>query len=230
MKKFLTAEWNNLINITYAVDPELLQAHLPEGLSLDIIDGKAFVSLVAFEFNEVRLKGIKIPFHNRFPEINLRFYVNRNGKRGVVFIKEFVPKYFVALVANRIYNEPYHAIPMKVRTEIKKEGIVSEHDFQYEDASFNVSVTTGPKSFIPESNSTEHYFKEHEIGFGRDKKGKTLSYEVKHPVWEIFPVEKYVLNVNFEKLYGKKWNFLDQAKPYNVMFAKGSEIIVFSKT
>lgn len=229
MKKFLTAEWNHLINITYAVDPEVLKPYLPKGLSLDLIQGKAFVSLVAFEFNSVRVKGMRIPFHTNFPEINLRFYVNQNGKRGVVFIKEFVPKYFVALVANKIYNEPYHSIPMKVRTKITVDQIVSEHNFHYDTSPFNVSVTASNKAYIPEAESMEHFFKEHEIGFGRDKKGNTLSYLVKHPVWEIFPVEKYSLNVNFEKVYGKNWKFLNSTEPHHVLFAKGSEVSVFDK-
>lgn len=90
-KTFLTAKWKNLIYVTYDIDPEFLLPHLPKGLNLDTIDGRAFVSFVAFDFEGVRIKGIKIPFHCNFPEINLRFYVNKNGKRGVVFIKEFVP-------------------------------------------------------------------------------------------------------------------------------------------
>ena len=46
MKPFLTAGWTNLINITYAVPPEMLFPYLPKGVEPDIINGKAFVSLV----------------------------------------------------------------------------------------------------------------------------------------------------------------------------------------
>jgi uncharacterized protein YqjF (DUF2071 family) len=50
-RPFLTADWTYLANITYAVDPSLLIAHLPNGLQLDTMDGKAFVSIVAFNFH-----------------------------------------------------------------------------------------------------------------------------------------------------------------------------------
>lgn len=229
MSVFLTAKWNNLINITYAVDPEILLPHLPEGLNLDIIDGKAFVSFVAFEFNDVCIKGVKIPFHKNFPEINLRFYVNKNGKRGVVFIKEFVPKYFVALIANTIYNEPYSAIKMQNTVENGDKEILVKHTFCVQDEWFNITVTADSKSIIPHHESIEHFFKEHDIGFGKSKKDKTIEYFVEHPVWEIYPNPKIKSTVCFEKIYGKKWAFLDSQKPLNVLLAKGSEVKVFDK-
>lgn len=229
MSVFLTAEWNYLINITYAVDPKVLMPHLPKGLNLDIIDGKAFVSFVAFEFNDVNVKGFKIPFHRKFPEINLRFYVNRNGKRGVVFIKEFVPKYFVALIANKIYNEPYSAVKMNHDLQkIEKELKVS-HSICINNEWHSISVIAENKPFTPSVNSTEHYFKEHEIGFGKDKKGNTLEYKVEHPVWEIYPINKIESTICFAKIYGKDWAFLDSEKPFNTLLARGSGIKVFDK-
>ncbi|MBL0327980.1 MAG: DUF2071 domain-containing protein [Bacteroidetes bacterium] len=229
MSVFLTAKWNNLINITYAVDPEILLPHLPKGLNLDIIDGKAFVSFVAFEFNDVCVKGFRIPFHRSFPEINLRFYVNKNGKRGVVFIKEFVPKYFVARIANTIYNEPYSSIKMKNTVENSNNEIRVKHSFCLQEEWFDISVTAENKSIIPPFESMEHFFKEHDIGFGKSKKNRTIEYLVEHPVWEVYPNPKVESNVCFEKIYGKKWAFLDSQKPFNVLLAKGSEVKVFDK-
>ena len=105
--KFLTATWARLLNLTYGVDPKLLEPHVPPGVDLDVIDGQAFVSLVAFDFLDTKVKGIKLPFHVNFPEINLRYYLKYKGKTGVAFIKEFVPKFCIAFVADKIYNEPY---------------------------------------------------------------------------------------------------------------------------
>ena len=230
MSVFLTAEWNYLINITYAVEPSVLLPYLPKGLNLDTIDGKAFVSFVAFEFNDVKVKGIKIPFHRSFPEINLRFYVNKNGKRGVVFIKEFVPKYFVALVANKMYNEPYSARKMNHSQEKSESELLVKHSFCVNSEWFNIGVTVENKPYIPSNNSLEHFFKEHEIGFGKDKKGNTLEYKVEHPVWEIYPIKNINSTVCFGKIYGSAWAFLDSEKPFNTLLAKGSAIKVFDKT
>lgn len=230
MSVFLTAEWNYLINITYAVDPDILLPYLPKGLNLDIIDGKAFVSFVAFEFNDVKVKGFKIPFHKKFSEINLRFYVNKNGRRGVVFIKEYVPKYFVALIANKIYNEPYSAIKMNYSIQKTEIDLKVTHSFCVDEKWFNVSLVAENKSNTPDSDTIEHFFKEHEVGFGKDKKGNTLEYKVEHPIWEIYPIKNIESTICFEKVYGKEWAFLDSEKPFNILLAKGSKIKVFDKS
>ncbi|MGB1217645.1 MAG: DUF2071 domain-containing protein, partial [Saprospiraceae bacterium] len=107
MRPFLTAEWRHIILLTYEVDSELLEPYLPKGMVLDTYKGRTFVSVVAFDFLKTCIKGIPIPFHYNFPEINLRFYVRNGEKRGVVFIKEIVPKFMISLVAKKLYNEPY---------------------------------------------------------------------------------------------------------------------------
>src|SRR6516225_5763311 len=111
-RPFLTARWTNLVLATYAVPPELLRPRLPLGLDLDLREGQAFVSLVAFDFRDTRVLGVPWPGYRNFPEINLRFYVRRGDERGVVFLREFVPKRLVAWLARLLYNEPYLAAPM----------------------------------------------------------------------------------------------------------------------
>src|ERR1700687_2292845 len=98
---FLSADWRDLAMLNYEVDPDLLRKHVPAGTVLGSIDGKTFVSLVGFRFCNTRLFGrLPIPFHADFDEVNLRFYVRRRhsgeDRRGVVFIREIVPKRAVA--------------------------------------------------------------------------------------------------------------------------------------
>ena len=114
---FLTAEWRKLIIINYNIDPEILAPYVPNGTELDFYNNTCYVSIVGFLFQETKLLGIKIPFHSNFEEVNLRFYVrhkeNNHWKRGVVFIKELVPKPALTLVANSIYKENYQTVPMQ---------------------------------------------------------------------------------------------------------------------
>ncbi len=231
MKTFLTAHWKNVILFTYAVSPEILVPHLPKGIELDTKDGQAFLSLVAFEFLNTRVKGIKIPFHVNFPEINLRFYVHKNGKRGVVFIKELVPRYMIAKVARKIYNEPYEAVKMKCNTVIKENEQHILHQFWIDKKEFAISVVTQKEALPPPpETSIEHFFKEHDMGYGTSHKGNTLSYQVHHPYWEVYSLISAEHNVDFGVVYGEKWNFLNTQKPYHVMVAKGSDIKVCEYT
>src|SRR5689334_13401141 len=99
---FLTARWENLCLVTYTVPPALLEPRLPPGLTLDTRDGQAFVSLVAFQFLGTRVLGVPWPGYRNFPELNLRYYVRHGEERGVVFIREFVPRQLVAWLARAV--------------------------------------------------------------------------------------------------------------------------------
>ena len=116
-KKFLTAEWRKLILANYLADAKTLQPFVPPKTELDLYEGNLYVSLVAFMFRDTRVMGFRIPFHSTFPEINLRIYVrSKEGaqwKRGVVFIKEIVPKAAVSLIANTFFNENYSTMPVR---------------------------------------------------------------------------------------------------------------------
>src|SRR6266566_2088670 len=108
---------------TYAVPPALLEKRLAPGLSLDLRDGNAFVSLVAFQFLRTKVLGIGWPGYRDFAELNLRFYVRHGDERGVVFIREFVPQRLVAWVARWLYNEPYLAAPITAERQESAERI-----------------------------------------------------------------------------------------------------------
>ena len=114
---FLRAEWRKLALANYVIDPERLAPHVPAGTELDLWQGKCYLSLVGFMFVNTRLLGVKVPFHVNFEEVNLRFYVRRREgsewRRGVVFIKEIVPKPALTWVANTIYREHYETLPME---------------------------------------------------------------------------------------------------------------------
>jgi uncharacterized protein YqjF (DUF2071 family) len=225
---FLTARWEYLILITYAVPQEKLTPSLPKGIVPDTLGGNCFASLVAFDFKDTKVKGMKIPFHINFPEINLRFYVRREdtGERGVVFVKELVPKFMIEFIANTVYNEPYESVKMESSMAINGK-INLEHNIEYEGKPYSIKLEAENKPFTPSPDSKEHFFKEHSWGFGKTKKGETLVYRVEHPVWEIFPVTDIKYNFDFGAIYGKEWGFLNDSEPYNITFAKGSEIKVY---
>jgi uncharacterized protein len=103
---FLRAEWRDLVMLNYEIDPDLLRSRIPAGTELDSWNGRTFVSIVGFRFLETRVLGVPIPFHRDFNELNLRFYVRRlagdEWRRGVVFVKEVVPRRAIAWIARAL--------------------------------------------------------------------------------------------------------------------------------
>jgi len=221
-RAFLQAEWRRLCLLTYQVEPTRLTRFLPPGLSLDLRNGHAHLSLVAFEFLRTKVLGVAWPGFRNFPEINLRFYVREGERRGVVFIREFVPSRLIALLARRLYNEPYVRAPMRACYTIEAQQLHVEHRI----GDNLLSLRAHADVQRPPETSTAHFFKEHSWGYGVSRQGTLLRYEVRHPVWNTYPVIGYDLRWDFGKLYGDEWADLSSQEPVSVILAEGSAIAV----
>jgi uncharacterized protein len=195
-RPFLTARWSNLAILTYEVPAALLEPYLAPGLELDRRGGATFASLVAFDFLDTRFSGVPWPGFRTFPEINLRFYVKRGERRGVVFIREFVPQPAVAWLARAIYKEPYLVAPIDSGAVEEPSAVVTIRRLHWRGRTHVIEVTGSRPAVKPAVDSQEHFFKEHQWGFGRDRRGRTLVYEVRHPTWDIYPVRSWRLDLD----------------------------------
>jgi uncharacterized protein YqjF (DUF2071 family) len=228
-RPFLTARWTNLILATYAVPQELLRPRLPPGLDLDLREGQAFISLVAFDFHDTRVLGVPWPGYRNFPEINLRFYVRHGDERGVVFIRELVPKRLVAWLARLLYNEPYLAAPMTSVVREDAASLTVEHRLTFGGRAHTLTATGRKPAIRPDAASVEHFFKEHRWGFNTARDGRTVRYEVRHPVWDVYPVSRCQVDFDWAAVYGAEWAFLGDAEPYSTVLAAGSAVSVSAK-
>jgi len=227
---FLKAEWRKLAIANYIIDKEKLIDYIPAGTELDLWNGKCYISLVGFMFKNTKLLGFKIPFHTDFEEINLRFYVKRfdNGewKRGVVFIKEIVPRKALTFVANTIYNENYETMPMKHTWSEKIDKRLVEYKWKKSGVEYSFKIQASIKDYEIQQNSEIEFITEHYWGYAKVNKEKSNEYEVTHPKWKVYKVKDYEINVDFGAVYNKNFEFLNSLKPDSVMLAEGSEITV----
>jgi len=224
-RTFLTAEWHHLIGVTYAADEALLAPHLPRGAQIDELEGSPRVSLVAFGFRHTRVRGLAIPGHITFPEINLRFYVRLNGERGVVFIREYVPRPAISIVAKLIYNEPYRTTRMEHVVTEARDALHVRHRFGPRRANLLEAIAT-VDGRLPEPASAEHWLTHHDLGVGRTRRGEARSYRVEHDLWPLHEVLTLNAQVDFGALYGPEWAHLATAEPSHVTLATGSEVRV----
>lgn len=231
--EFLRAEWRKLVMAQYAVPPNLLEPYLPAGLEFDLWQGRCYVSLVGFLFDRVRVKGILIPWHTRFEEVNLRFYVKQSGpdgstKRGVVFINEFVPRWAIAFVAKAFYEEPYRAMPMCHVITRGKDNLQVQYGWRLGGHWYSVAATADPASHPILSGSEEEFITEHYWGYTKRSNGLTSAYRVEHPRWQVYPVRTCAIEADFGVLYGRRFGFLNDLRPDSVLLAEGAPVQVFS--
>lgn len=228
---FLTAKWQYLAMLNYQVDPILLSQFVPAGTEFDSWNGKTFVSLVGFRFLRTRVCGIPIPFHCNFDEVNLRFYVRRSAggeiRRGVVFIKEIVPRWAIAAVARSFYNEKYVALPMSHQIETHAAGFSAEYGWRSGSEWNRIRVNGVGNPLLPSPGSEEEFITEHFWGYSTLVDGATAEYRVAHPSWRVWNGQDAKFEGDTGELYGPELAAILSGKPSSAFLAEGSEVTVF---
>lgn len=232
---FLTAHWKYLAMLNYEVDPKILLSRLPAKTELDTFKGKTFVSMVGFLFHDTKLLGVPVPFHQNFEEINLRFYVrykaDNEWKRGVVFVKEIVPKFAIAFIARAVYEEHYIAIPTRHKIEFSQNTpenpTLVNYEWEYNDNWNHLTVYPKGNSYPLSPESEEEFIAEHYWGYTRHSDGNTTEYKVEHPPWRVWSVERSEFQCDVSSLYGAEFVDFLAPKPSSAFLAEGSSVTVY---
>lgn len=221
--RFLSAKWKHLLMANYSVSPEILASFVPAGTRIDAFNGITFISLVAFLFDDMRTLGIPVPFHRRFEEVNLRFYVTPLSDpsiRAVTFIKEIVPRRIIPWVANNFCGENYEAQTMSHQ--------ISPTALEYRwgpDLASRFDALVSADLQLPSPGSLSEFITEHYWGYS-NQDGRTLQYEVKHPQWEVSEVDEYNIELDFANEYGRAFLSLNSEAPQSVLYCRGSQVTV----
>ena len=231
-RRFLTAEWRNLVMLNYEVDPSTLAGRVPAGCEIDFWDGRTFVSVVGFQFLAARVLGAPIPFHRNFEEVNLRFYVRHKEegewRRGVVFVRELVPRGAIAFVANQVYGEKYLALPMRHRIELRGGTQSNRLSYQWRrsDTWESINASFSGASFLPADDGEETFITEHYWGYSQQPDHSTMEYQVEHPRWRVWHAEAASLECDVAALYGPAFREPLAGSPSTAFVAAGSPVAV----
>jgi uncharacterized protein YqjF (DUF2071 family) len=231
-RPFLTARWESLVLLNYRCPRSLLDPLVPAGTELDAWQGDTLVSLVGFLFDDTRLKGMAVPFHRRFEEVNLRFYVRRTTgdgevRRAVVFIRELVPRVAIASLARWTYNEPYLAVPMAHEIALDAaRGGRAQYSWRHRGVAFALGATVDGPARALEPGSEAEFITEHYWGYTRQRDGGTIEYRVAHPRWAVWDRADGRFTGTADALYGPDFARLLAGPPRSTFVAVGSEVVV----
>ena len=194
--------------LNYTVDPRPLAPLVPPGTEIDFENGETFLSVVGFL---------------------LRFYVRRKSadtwRRGVVFIRELVPRRAIALVARVCYGENYLALPMKYEIEHLGSNLAVQFSWRRgrKWESFKVSATGEPQT-IPAGSHAE-FITEHYWGY-TSLRGGCGEYRVEHPRWKIWNATSFELNADVAPLYDEQFAEALNQPPRSAFIADGSPVTI----
>jgi uncharacterized protein YqjF (DUF2071 family) len=109
--------WCDLAFLHWPVPPDVLQPLIPSALALDTFNGQAWVGVVPFRMEGVRMRGAPpVPTAHAFPEINVRTYVRGAGRAGVWFFSLDAASRLAVRGARFLYNLPYFDAEITVRS------------------------------------------------------------------------------------------------------------------
>jgi hypothetical protein len=91
-----------------------------------------------------------------------------------------------------------------------------------------LQVVADPQPVPIAVGSEAEFITEHYWGYTKLNNGHTSEYEVVHPRWEVYPVRRFAVDVDFRTVYGPEFAFLDGMQPASVLLAEGSGVTVRS--
>ena len=239
-RPFLTASWTELVMLNFAVPGEVIARLAPPGTEPDFFAGEAYLSVVGFMFRDARFFGLGLPWHSRFEEVNLRYYVRREVgdavRRGVVFVREIAPRPLVAATARWLYNENYVTRRMRNRVRLAGSVLAAGDRVEYEWRTGRGSnrrwnrmaarAAAAPK--LPEPDTLTEYIAEHYWAYVHTRDGGAAEYRVAHRPWRVAPAEEVVWDCDLAATYGRTAlaEYL-AAPPVLAFVADGSPVQVF---
>jgi uncharacterized protein YqjF (DUF2071 family) len=233
-----------LVLLNFRVPAEVIAGLAPAGTEADLHEGEAYISIVGFRFQSVRILGVPVLGHTRFDEINLRYYVKRTVgdevRRGVVFVREIVPRRAVAIVANRLYNENYVTRPMRSRLMMAGNELCVGDTVEYGWGSGGsrvigrsglvwnrVGARVATQPALPTAGSLEEFIVEHYWGYVHGRDGVTREYRVEHPTWRVAHADEVAWECDLAGTYDTPLAEFLKVAPASALVADGSAVRVY---
>ncbi|MAT71265.1 MAG: hypothetical protein CMJ58_17275 [Planctomycetaceae bacterium] len=222
--------------LNYEIAPEIVAPFVPAGTEIDFHEDRTYASIVAFRFLNTRVLGLPVPGHMDFDEVNLRLYVRRRAaegwRRGVVFVRELVPRRAIAWVARTLYNENYWYAPMRHAITPREQAAAPpkslEFSWRWADAESRVTMRPAAALRPLAPGSLDQFIAEHYWGYSRQRDGGTKEYQVAHPSWQSAPAEDFTFDANVAELYGEAFVKPLSQPPASAFYADGSAVRVYA--
>jgi uncharacterized protein YqjF (DUF2071 family) len=218
----LIADWLNVLMIHFAVEPRVLQSVVP--FELDLLDGQAYISLVAFDMVGMRFrrggslgKWLPKPIATH-PFLNVRTYVRCNDEVGIYFLTEWLPNPLSVALGPSLFGLPYRR--GRIVRDSKNRGLST---LLVEDCNSDARLlcNTSENSSQPlgqcEPGSIEEWLMERYTAF-TCVGAKKRFFRVWHQPWEQGAVEAQVFDYT---LLENNWSLFKSAHCVGANFSPG---------
>lgn len=221
-RAIMRQRWTEASFIHWRVSPEVVAPFMPQGCRPDIVDGSAWVGLIAFQMSKSAFfGGPSVPWLGDFPEVNVRLYsVDEHGRRGVVFLSLEASHVIPVLVARAAFGLKYQWASMRITQD---DGLVryTTKRILNKNASSVIEVRPGTD---PEADAALHSDPIAQAltarwAFHERHVGKTLYCRNTHEPWPLQTAELVHLDDQLLRVAG--FGDLASRTPDSVMYSAG---------
>ncbi len=192
----MTQRWNDLLFAHWPLPSSAIAPLLPEGLQVDTYQGSAWLGIVPFWMDRIKLRGMPtIPFTRSFPELNLRTYVRDQdtGAPGVYFFSLDANNLLAVAFARTVYSLPYHWAEMRLQQRSEREfSFYSRRRTTGKPVFFKARYRgLGPTRKLVESRcgSLEYFLTERYCLFTTNHAGQAMRASIHHVPWPLEEAE-----------------------------------------
>jgi uncharacterized protein YqjF (DUF2071 family) len=213
--------WRDLLFAHWPVEASALAPLVPEGLKIQEFEGTAWIGVVPFRMTGVMRRYLPdLPWISAFPELNVRTYVERDGRAGVWFLSLDATNPLAVWAARRFFHLPYFRARMALRRE--RDRVVyrsSRGSARFEGEYWPVSDV-----YLAAASTLEHWLTERYCLFARDPGGRLWRNDVHHVPWLL---QKAEADIRVNTLFASHGLGVVGAPPL-LHFARRLDVVVWS--
>jgi uncharacterized protein YqjF (DUF2071 family) len=215
-------DWLRAVFIHYEVAPEVMQREVP--FALDLHDGRAFLSLVAFTMRDMRprwggrLGAMLLKPIATHEFLNVRAYVKHQGETGIYFLAEWLPNQISLLLGPTIFGLPYRHGSLKYRHE-HEQGVLRGKVTDENSLRLQYVAEMDPCTrFRPcEAGSREEFLMERYTAFTA-RGVRRQKFRIWHPPW---PQTSIDLKIKDDGLLRHAWPWFRDARMIGANYSPG---------
>lgn len=179
--------WRDLLFAHWPIPAQQLRSLIPDRLTIQEFDGTAWIGVVPFRMTGVMRRPFPdLPWISAFPELNVRTYVERDGKPGVWFLSLDATNPLAVWAARTFFHLPYFRARMSLAP---LRGGEIEYRSGRRDARFEGRYRPASDVYRASPRSLEHWLTERYCLYARDRAGSLWRNEVHHSPWPLQKAE-----------------------------------------
>jgi uncharacterized protein YqjF (DUF2071 family) len=213
--------WRDLLFAHWPIEAARLRPLVPEGLAIQEFDGVAWIAVVPFRMTGVMRRYLPdLPWISAFPELNVRTYVERDGRPGVWFLSLDATNPLAVWAARRFFHLPYFRATMSLRSGAAEILYRSERA----GARFEAACQPVSEVYHAQAGSLEHWLTERYCLYARDGSGALWRNDVHHPPWPLQKAEARFKENTMAESHGLEL----KGAPALLHFARRIDVVVWS--